>query len=153
MWHSQNSREEEVNPRNVNFLLKFVEKGTVHGASGQILRYFTEDRDLNLRTHQLLLSYQFAGKKTAANFLFYAASKMFITLCAERFQKTKEQSGYRIWHDMRYCRIRASIIYETVRSKTVDESLLENIIRGSKIYNIPTMKRGRELLASASKVV
>ncbi|CAG9763417.1 unnamed protein product [Ceutorhynchus assimilis] len=150
---AKDAREEIVNPTNKYFLEQFIGRAIECGASSQLLKYYNEDKLLNLGIHQLLCSFQNDGKQMADEFIMYAASKMSTALCNEAFSKTKEQSECSIWRDLRYCRITASKIYEVSRCKTVEGSLVENIIGASKKYDTPAMKRGRDLEASVLRVV
>lgn len=150
---SKKDKVEEKHEEIPTFLEKFIDRAIKHGASSQIVKYFSDDVLLNLGIHQLLCCFQSAKKKSPDEFISYAASKMSMDLCAKVFEKTKEQSHCSLWHELRFSRITASKIYETSRCKTAGGSLVENIIGSSKIYDTPAMKRGRDLEASVIRVV
>ena len=53
---------------------------------------------------------------------------MSMDLCNAAFCNTKDHSECSLWRDLRYCRITASKIFEVLRCKTVERSLVESNI-------------------------
>ena len=69
---------------------------------------------------------------------------------------TRSQSDTLEWHELRYVRVTASKIYEAAQCKTLDGSLVRQIIGASKIFDLQAMQRckrlEKEVLVEAGKI-
>ena len=76
-------------------------------------------------------------------------------LCRIVEKCTRSQSDTLVWHELRYARVTASKIYEAAQCKTLDGSLVRQIIGASKIFD-SAMQRGnrleKEVLVEAGKI-
>ncbi|KAJ8913136.1 hypothetical protein NQ315_006054 [Exocentrus adspersus] len=64
----------------------------------------------------------------------------------------RKQSESKLWQEMRYARITASKVYEVVKCKTQNGSLVETIL-GAKLFQTEAMSRGLKLENSILKVL
>ncbi|CAL1672660.1 unnamed protein product [Lasius platythorax] len=57
----------------------------------------------------------------------------------------RSQSDTFTWHELRYGRITALRVYETAHCKTLNGSLVQQIIGASKVFHSQAMERGKRL--------
>ncbi|KAL4719916.1 hypothetical protein ACJJTC_001883 [Scirpophaga incertulas] len=72
---------------------------------------------------------------------------MTIEKCHKAEEATVCQASSPLWHELRYCRITASIVHQAAHCKTPDGALIEQIF-GASVLETLAMKRGK-LLESA----
>ena len=108
-----------------------------------------------LSLHHLSLNF-IGNKSNSLEFIKHCQTEMVNQLIAEAEKETKSQSTCLLWHELRFGRITASILYPVSKCKTVDGSLVEKIM-GARIADTPEMRRGRNLeplvLKSVEKLV
>ncbi|XP_018364241.1 PREDICTED: uncharacterized protein LOC108761946 [Trachymyrmex cornetzi] len=100
-----------------------------------------------LSIHELLQNFYETVSSFADEFLEYASKVMSEDLCRMAEKCTRSQSDTCTWHELRYGRITASRIrvHEAVHCKTLDGSLVQQIIGASKIFESQVMERGKRL--------
>ncbi|XP_018373122.1 PREDICTED: uncharacterized protein LOC108767648 [Trachymyrmex cornetzi] len=100
-----------------------------------------------LSIHELLQNFYETVSSSADEFLEYASKVMSEDLCRMAEKCTRSQSDTCTWHELRYGRITASRIrvHEAVHCKTLDGSLVQQIIGASKIFESQAMERGKRL--------
>lgn len=100
---------------------------------------------MSLSIHQVLLNICEKGSSSADDFIEYASKEMSEDLCRVAEKLTKTQSDTQIWHELRYGRVTASKIYEAAHCKTLNGTLIQQIIGASKIFDSQAMQRGKKL--------
>ncbi|KAJ8928740.1 hypothetical protein NQ314_018658 [Rhamnusium bicolor] len=78
-------------------------------------------------------------------FIEFCAKKLSVQVCNLIFNKTKEHSSSSLWHEMRYGRIMASILYKTSRCQTESGSLCQIILGAPSPFETVTTARGKKL--------
>ncbi|KAJ8916478.1 hypothetical protein NQ315_014698, partial [Exocentrus adspersus] len=102
--------------------------------------------------HQIALAATSQNRHECADFISFMKEVMSTELCSKFEICTRSQSDSSEWHELRYGRITASILYETSRCKTTG-SLTERILGASQPLQTEAIKRGKMLEAEVLKVV
>ncbi|KAJ8685669.1 hypothetical protein QAD02_021462 [Eretmocerus hayati] len=108
-----------------------------------ILDFSPVSSTYSLSMHHLSLNYD-GNRSKADEFLTYCATCMVQKVIMQVEKATRGQSQDLLWHELKYGRIGASLLFEAANCKTVDGSLV-NRIMGSRIPDTPDMERGRRL--------
>ena len=78
-------------------------------------------------------------------FLTFSNSKIAGNVIKDVIRRTVSQSNDPLWHELRFCRITASIVYEASNCQTLDGSLIMKLLCDSSKFDTTAMKRGRDL--------
>lgn len=115
----------------------------------QVLRYLAPDvvtgwRELSIH----VCSCQFMelpGNANVADFQNYVSGKMSIGFCKMVENITRSQTSSKAWHELRYGRITASVLWQAAHCETYDGSLTETILGAAPVFESSAMKRGKDL--------
>lgn len=132
----------------VEFFNNIMKKASEKNIDSQISRHLfsLRERELySLSIHELMIEFTKTGKTTADEFIRFSISKMTQDKCTEVEINTRDQNNSFLWHELRYGRITASILYEATRCKTTDGSLVFKILGAHKKFDTEAMERGRRL--------
>lgn len=83
--------------------------------------------------HQLIFSIC-SEKRSGNDLVKYAKEEMLKNLCEEIENMTRNQKDNLLWHEMRFGRITASILYAASKYRTADGSLVHQMIGAAKVY-------------------
>ena len=127
-----------------NFLTKLLEKTDgQNDVDSHIVKFFRPSVFQNMSLHYCSILYE-GSKKDPFEFMNFC--KQFLTKESIRscMIETLEQSGNKIWFELRYGRITASKLYEASNCTTFNGSLVESLLGLVKI-NAQAVERGKNL--------
>lgn len=132
---SNTSKAESSLVNNSQFRHKLLKKAHQLQLSSQLSPYnfnLEIQKSSCLSIHKMMFQFIKTGFVSADKFLEYARQIMTDDLCRMAEFNTRTQSDSSIWHELQYGRI--TKIYETAHFKTIDGSLVQQIIGGSKVF-------------------
>lgn len=130
------------NDNQQTFLDKVLKAGKSDTGS-HLIKFFSQSRGQGLSMHHNAVLYD-GDKQNVQAFLNYVSAKLTREACTAACSTTTDQSDNNNWHELRYGRITASIIYEAAHCDTPDGTLVEKIL-GAQNFDTIAMKRGRLL--------
>lgn len=135
-----------VNTNGDQFFLAVVQSLKENSIRNQLSVYVSKNELKKLSLHNLVHQYKKEGNNisSADDFIDYCCAKITIEECHKVEEATVGQASAPLWHELRYCRITASKVYEAARCKTPDGALIEQIF-GASLPETLAMKRGKRL--------
>lgn len=151
---SKRSQKPRNFPSADNFVDRVIEEIAKRKSNFQLTRHCISAQNplLKLPMHQIFLKYR-NQITSIKDLLEFAQKEMPPSLCRQVMLETIGQTESKLWPEMRYGRITASIIYAMAHCKTEDGSLVDLILGASKIKDNDAMRRGRRLEKQVLEVV
>lgn len=90
---------------------------------------------------------------TATTFWTFVKKHLTPEIIRHVAESTTSQADSPLWHEIRYCRITASKLYDLAFAKKTDGVLVEQIVGAKKLKDTAAMARGRKLETEVLKLL
>lgn len=128
-----------------DFLQDFILEAAKNKVSSEIFKYFSPTEPvMRLGLHQMVIQFKKENplEENVDVFLQFASQLMTENLCEEVCRQTIGQNSKKLWHEIRYGRITASVINEAAHCNTSEGSLVNKLLGVSKVKPTEAMERG-----------